>query len=566
MTKPGEGSRVSIVHAAVLAAVYLGVALYVLARGFPHEDAFILFKYANQLGCGHGVVFFPGGPHAEGGTDFLWMATLGLARAAGIDPAVGAAAVNALGIFVLARALFASARGEEGRASLGVALATSALLLVTAAAVAGYVGFSAPIYTACAFVLHRTWVRGDERGVTSLPLLGLVLGLVRPDGVVLAAGFGLLGAIDARRRGFLRRYATSAGLATLLGAIYFVARRAYFGAWLPLPLYVKSHYAGTPPGLGETIAWCLSTLIPLGLFAVVGPHLLGAARADLDVGARRRRLVALAPFALHILSFVPAVPSQNIADRFQAPTTVVLFDLALFLGATRIVASPWRAALYVAGAVAALLPQVDMARKEVGFALSPQYANVFAAELGRIDPTARVAATEAGRIPFYTSGPALDLVGLDSPETARTPPTHALLDRFAPDLVMLHHAGTLDERRLDDGSGRDVIPIQGALVDRMGTEWRTWLADPLPPYDELRMQNVVVAPIATAGWLDSVADRYELYAVRFQSRFFHFHVFAVRRDWSAKTRVLEALARAHVEAGAHDYLELQHARGDVCAK
>ena len=49
------------------------VASYLLRQGHPHEDAFILFVYAENMAAGNGIVYFAGGGPAEGATDFLWM-------------------------------------------------------------------------------------------------------------------------------------------------------------------------------------------------------------------------------------------------------------------------------------------------------------------------------------------------------------------------------------------------------------------------------------------------------------------------------------------------------------
>jgi hypothetical protein len=76
----------------------------------PHEDAYILFRYAEHLAAGLGIVYNPGGPPTEGATDFLWLVLLaGLVRA-GADVAVAAVWLNALGAALLVREITSSAR------------------------------------------------------------------------------------------------------------------------------------------------------------------------------------------------------------------------------------------------------------------------------------------------------------------------------------------------------------------------------------------------------------------------------------------------------------------------
>src|SRR6516225_9798343 len=100
MLSPARGLRRDIAVAALLSAVFLCAACLVLAFAHPHEDAFILFKYARNVAASEGIVYYPGGPHAEGATDFGWMLLLAGAVRVGADVALAAAVLNAAGFFV----------------------------------------------------------------------------------------------------------------------------------------------------------------------------------------------------------------------------------------------------------------------------------------------------------------------------------------------------------------------------------------------------------------------------------------------------------------------------------
>ena len=85
-------------HAALsglAAIVYFMIALWVLQTGHLHEDAYILFTYVENLARGEGIVYYAGGPPAEGATDFLWLMILGALRWASVDAGLAAAALNA---------------------------------------------------------------------------------------------------------------------------------------------------------------------------------------------------------------------------------------------------------------------------------------------------------------------------------------------------------------------------------------------------------------------------------------------------------------------------------------
>src|ERR1051326_3046250 len=89
----GERARVDRWTWAVAAAVFavafaLGVAQ--LYGAHPAEDAFILFKYAENVAHGDGAVYYVGGPRTEGATDFLWLVLLAATVAARVDVALAA--------------------------------------------------------------------------------------------------------------------------------------------------------------------------------------------------------------------------------------------------------------------------------------------------------------------------------------------------------------------------------------------------------------------------------------------------------------------------------------------
>ncbi|HEX7664477.1 MAG TPA: hypothetical protein VF407_08205, partial [Polyangiaceae bacterium] len=514
---------------AIAAALYLALALSFLAFGFPHEDAFILFKYANNVACGQGIVFYPGGPHVEGATDFLWMIALAIGRLAHVDVAITAAVLNALG-FGLAASLIWNALPRRSTCAKIVRVAALVFLFATSAAFASLRGFSAMLYSALALAMLVRVVSAAPSKSVTIPLFALLLALVRPDGVILGAGLSVVALLRARKAGKMAAFGARAAIAIVLGAGYFIWRWRYFGSLLPLPLYVKGHYGGLPPGLEVTLDWCESTLVPLLAVALVGRLVLGPLRAR-----DRKRMGALAiaslPFVLHVASFVPSAPSQNIVNRFEAPATLALFFLVVqCLAARRARAtSPAKTALVLGALTTAFVPMLRLDAFEVLDAFHGNYPNVLAGELGALTTKdTRIAATEAGRVLYFAKGPVVDLVGLDTKETALAPPQGAFLRAFDPDVVMIHHAGSLDEATIT-GDG-DVIPIEGSLRAHAVQAILPVVSETLPPYDVLKLENVFAAATATLAFLDAHRDEYDVYAVRFTSRFFRFHVYAIKKN------------------------------------
>jgi len=226
----------------VTSGALLGLEILALLRGHPEEDAYIMFRYAEHLARGLGIVFNPAGPRAEGATDFLWMLLLAGFNAVGVDVALAAVLLNALGAgitgLVLAKAIdHARVLPSVRRLWLGLATASVPLL---SAAMAAYGGFSSMLYVAISLAALHLSLRGSARALSWLPALLLALALFRPDGVVLGIPIALLSALRARRLGVLRELVLGSCAAALAGVAYFLWRYEYFGLLLPLPLYVKS--------------------------------------------------------------------------------------------------------------------------------------------------------------------------------------------------------------------------------------------------------------------------------------------------------------------------------------
>lgn len=54
-----------------LIGLLIAVTLWHLRMSFPFDDAYITFRYAENLAKGYGIVWNIGGPHTEGYTNFL---------------------------------------------------------------------------------------------------------------------------------------------------------------------------------------------------------------------------------------------------------------------------------------------------------------------------------------------------------------------------------------------------------------------------------------------------------------------------------------------------------------
>ncbi len=277
----------SAVRAAPLAvvlavAVLVAFVLQAITWRFLCDDAFISFRYAENLGT-YGMPVFNVGvdppEHVEGYTNFAWVVLLALGSALGIDPptlapvltVTSSLALLVLSVFLL-RALL-----EERRAVLRPLHLTPALLLVASPEAMVWSGSGLETSFAAAVVLGAmvAWTHG--RLVTAGTLAALA-GLTRPDALLPIACFGTawlllrapqvrdgLATVPWKRVG----WAAAAFVTPLL--VHLLWRRAYYGQWLPNTWPIKAHgmLLRDTYGRDYVTAWVdnvyLAALVPLVL-------------------------------------------------------------------------------------------------------------------------------------------------------------------------------------------------------------------------------------------------------------------------------------------------------------
>jgi len=450
---------------------YLLIACLKNYLSLPNEDAFILFKYVENLAHGFGIVFYPGGPRTEGATDFLWLILLSVLRFLKVDVALAAGFLNALGA-ALATYLFARAAASSelppGWRLFFYGLALS--IPFVGGAVAGYEGFSSMLYSALILLLFRLSLQ--DRQLHWIPVVSIVVTLFRPDGAIVGISFSLICLVYAYQAGRLRSYLHSALLAVTIGIAYFTWRYLYFGYLLPLPLYVKSvgaviRYYDVWPGLSvpyyqglkTNLSWMRDTFGPLTL--IVAGVLLNLLFRNRDAGLKRC-LVMSVPLLLLLIGFSFSHQAQNIALRFQAPVFLVIFFI-VYLNALRLFelnSSEIRRALgAVILAVALSVPLANGIFLVVRSLVAQSFVASFSDVISRTHPgELTLALTEAGRFAFWWHGPTFDLGGLNNAATAFTPASSDYLRRLAPDVIMFNPIA------LAQTSGKDPLSLPATEV------------------------------------------------------------------------------------------------------
>ena len=408
------------------------------------DDAFITFRYSHHLASGAGLVWNPGEAPVEGYTNFALMLLLAGADWLGLPLVAVAKGVGVACLLLTALLIFRHVHQQTAdEAATFVALfAFLAFLPVYVHAVAG---LETMLYVALllwATIRATQQVqRRAEAGLWQVPLLVLLTGLTRPEGI-LAGAVPLLYLLLGQPAALRRRTLLAAFLALVLpGAVYFGWRLAYFGWFFPNTFYVKVGH------LWAGIFWAVSSLLllaPLLLFVALTPgegHLPG------EHPASRRLGYYLTVAGVALLPYAASQLMMNYAHRFLFhvyPLLVVM--LGLTAAALRRVSSVlpsrrWGLVSLLLLLVAARVGATDMGGEALyGYHLANAHVAMGRALAhARVEPAHRsLAIGDAGAVPFYSGWQTIDYIGLNDVAIAHGQDPAARIRSALPSLVILY--------------------------------------------------------------------------------------------------------------------------------
>jgi hypothetical protein len=440
-------------------------------RGEAGDDAFITYRYAQNLAAGNGLVFNPGARVFGCTEPLLAVALAGAHRLTGVAiPTLGtvwtAVVLWGLGCVLLWR-LEGPGSNSLGPSLAAIAVTTSSFLW----AQQGYAALAGLLLLSVAALLPA------KRPLVAGVLAAIAVGL-RPDN---ALGLVLLGAMRGRgnRSWFIRYGATAIGG---VGVLVLLAYR-WFGTSLPETLGTKRDAAeafarmASRSGLGFWPAAqdAFARHFGLPLWAVAAAALVGW----LALAVAPRRTLGLGAFwACFALSLAAAYPLLRVGFwpwYASIPVAAGLAGLGALAGGSIVeLTGVTRSRRWVAGCLLAfaLLPTVPIQRASwTQWRHSEQRGGraLVYRELGtwlRVNTSAeaRVAALEVGALAYWSERPVIDLMGLVSRETR---PFLASEDLFGairdlrPELVVV-----LAKGRLADLPGRTWFASDYALAAR----------------------------------------------------------------------------------------------------
>jgi arabinofuranosyltransferase len=425
----------------------------------PFEDAAMLMRYADHLAHGYGIVWNIGQHPVDGATDFLFMVSVAGLMKIGVPLA---RAVRGLGIFSVAALvlLIYWVNRRLWKAHIAFA-ALSALYLafgVGLTYVAAYFGtpffalFAALTWTLSLILIQK------ENPPLWLSLLfafsGLITGLIRPEGVILASLMMISIIVMKGWRASAKTIGIFIGVFLILGGAYFLWRWNYFGYPLPNPFYKKGggllHWDGLQASFSNVIWLC-------GIFLLA--YLIGF-RSSKTV---RQTIAFLIPVIGFASAFILISDETNIGGRFQyAVLPIVLlswfplvrgFDSEIGLTPLRLpqnskylggekeggekrtrrftIATLSIIAILILGysyGQDSSIPYSRDGRYDIALALQAYSKRGYT-----------MATSEAGLLPLYSQWNAVDTWGLNDEWIAHNGGITAdYLDRYKPELIIFH--------------------------------------------------------------------------------------------------------------------------------
>jgi hypothetical protein len=417
------------VLAGVLTVYSVTVGYYLTVIGpYVVDDAFIYFRYADNLARGHGLVYNPG-ESVEGYTGLTWVLLLSAAAALSV-PLIAFSQI--VGVLLGGVALVLTWRVAVRVLGMRPAALLPALFLAThrSFVVWSLEGLETQLFTLLLTASLLAWLSTEQRDRSS-PVLGILTGLLtltRPEGFLFA---GLMAAFElgqSLQRKSYRWFITNALVFVSIAGAQLVFRALYYQDLLPNTYYAKVVGLQLERGLeylhalgsANRLAWyAFATLAGVVVFARTGAL----------CPQRRWTLVAVIAYTCYVASiggdyfefrfFVPVLPLwaiwtvagslelASVVARPAAQRGIVVLTTLTWLGANiQSTLEPHEDTLKIS------TPEAE-AQYTQSFI---QTARWLALNLG---PHDYIAIRPAGAIAYFTRARCLDLLGLNDRAIAR---------------------------------------------------------------------------------------------------------------------------------------------------
>lgn len=410
------------------------------------DDPYITFRYGKHLADGQGLTWNTGEPPVEGFTSLAWVVVAAASEKAGVFPlltakglGILAALASLLVVAVFSRDLLPL---RHERLLAGLLLATSSDLVsmsVSGMENVPFLALASLLVPLLGPLLSGRVPRVGPARAVAAGLLSAALCAIRPEGHLVALVLLALLAFESRGRSRRPLVLFSAVLLALVGPLH-AFRLATFGGLLPLTYLAK--HTGEP-----VLSASLSGLRYLGDRASAwAPVFVLAVGGGLSPGRRpahRAVSVLLVAFLAYVvkvggdsaafpgvrllLPVLPIAAAAGVAaarDAFPARggRAAALAVLAFFFTSVQ---THWlfvnRRGVTFQGASAGVDVRkiLDEAEVHLGELLEPRRLHISGYLLRETPRGEAIAVPWAGRVPYETMLPTIDLLGLNDPHIAR---------------------------------------------------------------------------------------------------------------------------------------------------
>lgn len=534
--------KIELFYPLFLAFIYYIFNIFMINNGHFHEDAYILFIYVENLVNSNIITYFPAGNPIEGATDFLWMIFISILVKVGIDVGTAVIFLNSIGVFIISYIIFKEMIKIKSSQFLTVFLIyfLPFVWIIQHFFIASLGGFSVNLYLAFILLTYMSVIK--EKYLLATPFLGLILGLFRPDGVILGICFVLIGFYFAYKKNIIKKYLSVISVSAILGILYFIWRYYYFGNLLPLPLYVKNTVEGFP-GLGGNFNWLIRNFFLLGLVLFLAFYLKSA---------KKYFFFALPSIILFIILFI-AEQSQNVGMRFQAPMFIVLYITLVFLLVKMINNTNNKLFLniiIIGTCITLLLPgakNVNSSKYFINFNYINEFPLILNNHIKKFDKLTMVL-TEAGRLAYWNQSNNIaiyDLVGLNSEYPAKNTINKEYIENLNPDILMYHHAGQLNISKFENNN-KNVLKIQS-----------NELKNKVEYSDNSNLSKVINASISATKFLQKNYSEYDILLVDYTENQTFSHVYALKKDLNITNLVQESLIKIFQDKKVVSYFEMK---------
>jgi hypothetical protein len=414
----------------LLIIIFLALAIY---NAFLCDDAFITFRFADNLASGNGPVYNPG-ERVEGYTNFLWMLLMAIVIKMGGAPQLWSRILS-IGFSLGTILLFLKSGNKQNKPPLGELVFAACLIFSAPFSAWSTGGLETGAYTFFLFGGIVTFISAyqanSHKKLLFASLMFTLAALTRPEGVlvfVLAFGYLAVAALS-RKVSFGQIILFLLPFAILYG-IYFVWRLEYYGKLFPNTFYIKE------PGpilikLGFQYCWRFLVNCPIWLPVALAAYVWVKSRSP-KLGRGYSFIILL--FLIYSTYVIYAGGDFMDLSRFLMPMLPPLFLLLGRLynsgadnthGRTTMILS----AIMVAG-FAFFNIQTCIKTREISYEYDVDSMGAlrrFVSEWTSVGhliseyslPTDTIAVTAAGIIPYYSKLYTIDMYGLEAVDLSK---------------------------------------------------------------------------------------------------------------------------------------------------